>query len=179
MRQIAIIGLGPSQKDAPVYSSYWEKWGLPWDGNFGAYDRGFEMHDRALWETRNVNYLDRLRDSAVPVYMQTSHSDIPASVAYPLKDVVAVTGDYFGSSAAYMIGMAIIEKPARIGVWGIDLVDCYDHQRPNFEYLLGLARGLGIDVYVHPESSLLRLRLEDTFNGKTVAYPVRYGQEAA
>ena len=76
-----------------------------------------------------------------------AYSDIPNATAYPMEDVSAVVGDYFNSSIAYMLGLAIVEKVDRIGIWGVDL-NCDDefaYQRPNAEYLIGFARGRGID----------------------------------
>jgi hypothetical protein len=52
----------------------------------------------------------------------------------------------------------------------------YKYQRPNLEYLIGFARGLGIEVYIPEQSSLCK------FNGEGVPfgplfpnYPQRYG----
>ena len=64
---------------------------------------------------------------------------------------------YLESSIAYMMALAILEKVDRIGIWGVDL-HCeseYVYQRPNLEYLIGLARGKGIKVFIPPQSALL------------------------
>jgi hypothetical protein len=106
-----------------------------------------------------------LRMAKVPVYMLERHDDIPPSVALDMAaitDVVCKTVQgtpYLESSLAYMMAQAIWElKPGdRIGIWGVDL-HCeseYAYQRPNLEYLIGLARGRGIKVYVPPQSALL------------------------
>ncbi|KKK61087.1 hypothetical protein LCGC14_3017830, partial [marine sediment metagenome] len=95
---------------------------------------------------------------------------------YPLDEVKAITGDYFGSSIAYMLALAIWQRRERVDLWGVDLSeDIYDHHRPNLEYLIGFARGRGMTVNVPPGSRLL------SFDSSKfeIHYPVRYGYGAA
>ncbi len=107
-----------------------------------------------------------LRMSKVPVYMLDRQDDIAQSVRYPIEDVTALIGNatgkktpYLESSIAYMLALAILElKPGdRVAIFGVDL-HCdseYAYQRPNLEYLIGLARGRGIKVIIPPQSALL------------------------
>ena len=152
-------------------------WGLPWDAYAHQYDRLFEMHDRSLWERRGPEYLERLQDLYVPIYMQRYQKDVPASKAYPLARTNALVGDYYGSSIAYMLALAILEKAERISIWGVqlDAASIFGHERPNLEYLIGFARGRGIAVDVAQPSALLTHRPENEFLDKAVAYPTRYG----
>ena len=167
-----IVGLGPSHDNVP-----WEEktWGLPWDAWAPRYDLLFEMHDRILFESRGKKYMDRLRESDVPIVMQKKHEDIPKSISYPLDTVNSIVGDYYGSSVAYMVALAIMRKEDRIILYGVDLSDDYDHQRPNLEYLIGFARGKGIEVEVPEESLLLKRRKADEYQDFGVMYPERYG----
>lgn len=171
--RIAIVGLGPSHDDVPWQE--WETWGLPWDAWSPRYDCLFEMHDRSLFETRGEDYMKRLRDADRPVYMQQAHSDIPLSQPYPMADVAALTGDYFGSSVAYMLALAIYEEAEEIGIWGVELNDDYDHQRPGLEYMIGFARGRGVKVSVYGNGRLLVRRKTDDYQDVGVIYPERYG----
>ena len=168
-----IVGLGPSHDLVPWREE--ETWGLPWDAWSPRYDLLFEMHDRSLFESKGKQYMDRLRDSDVPVIMQERHDDIPNSVAYPLDAVSSIVGDYYGSSVAYMVALAITRKENRIVLYGVDLSDDYDHQRPNLEYLIGFARGRGIEVEVPEGSLLLKRRKTDEYQDMGVIYPERYG----
>lgn len=110
------------------------------------------------------------------LYMQEAY--FPFSERYPFEEVSATVGDYFNSSIAYLLALAIHEGADRIGLWGVDMLDAeeYGYQRPNCEYLIGFARGRGIDVVVHETSPLCK------FNGSGIPlgdlnphYPRRYG----
>ena len=57
-----------------------------------------------------------------------------------------------------MIALAIEQKPKRIGIFGIDLAagEEFLYQRPAGQHFLGLAKMLGIEIVLAPESDLLR-----------------------
>lgn len=172
-RRIAIVALGPSHDEVPY--GEWETWGIGWDPWAPRYDRLFEIHDRKLWEKR-VNFVDRLNEIDLPVYMQKRHPEIPKSAEYPLSQVIGEVGDYFGSSISYLLALAIYEGVDEIGIWGVDLRDeAYEHQRHNLEYLIGFARGRGIHVSVAEGSVLLENRMTHHFQGEPVTYRGRYG----
>ena len=167
MRKIAIIGkCSNSRSDAPIDNRSWEIWGLAWDP-LPVCHRYFEMHRN--WRNFLGNPEDAeahrrwLAGQNVPVYMLEQEHDIPASVKYPMDEIADDIGrtcygtPYLESSIAYMMALALYEKVDRIGIWGCDLSTGgeYAYQRPNMEYLIGLARGRGIKVYVPPQNALL------------------------
>ena len=201
-RQIAIVGLSPSTyEDAPWGDDEWEIWGLPWDSMWELIDVHFEMHAIELLKMSTIlppRYFDRLRSSK-NLYMQQEYEEIPNAKEYPLEEVKDKCGDYFNSSISYMLAYAIRlssllssvphSRVYKIGIWGVDMDDIeapdsndpsykteYKYQRPNLEYLIGFARGLGIEVYIPEQSSLCK------FNGEGIPfgplfpnYPTRYG----
>ena len=177
--QVAIVGLAHSTHDqAPFEDPAWETWGFAQDEDGYPYlDRVFELHPLDFVRgIRRPGFEDRLKEFDVPLYMQEAYPEIPNATAYPIEDVIAVTGDYFNSSIAYMLGLAMLEKVARIGVWGVDMAgdDEFGYQRPNTEYMIGFAKGLGIDVVVPEESSLLTFGVDG--GGKhTRNWTGRYG----
>lgn len=179
---VAIIGLSPSTHPNGKPFPGWLTWGLAWDAYAPRYDALFEMHDRALWEKRGPDYLKRLQElDALPVWMQAHQDEVPTSQGYPFTAVLALLGrDYIGSSIAYMVAKAVLDGAARIGLWGVDLSDegAYGHQRPNLEYILGIAHGRGIRIEIAEPTALLHHRPTDMFLDEAVIYPRRYGQLA-
>lgn len=178
--KVAIIGLAPSSfEDAPWNDPAWEKWGLPWGMRWDQLDRTFEMHELSLLRLpgsrRPKHYEERL-SMCKRLYMQEAY--FPFAERYPFEEVAKTTGDYFNSSIAYLIAIAIHEGADTIGVWGVDMDadEEYGYQRPNCEYLIGFARGRGIEVRIHESSPLCK------FNGEGIplgdlkpTYPRRYG----
>lgn len=160
----------------------WEIWCLAWDPT-PIVHRLYEIHNN--WRefhgkgSEDAGAHHRwLMGQKVPVYMLQKEDDIPTSEVYPMEEIADLIGrtrdgtPYIESSIAYMMAHAIYEyqqtrylelkgKPVcdgmKIGIWGVDLaVDTeYTYQRPNMEYLIGLARGMGINVYIPKVSSLL------------------------
>ncbi len=176
MKPLAIIGLGPSHDDAPWENEGWERWGCPWDAYAPRCHFLFEMHAVDLWpEIFEPGYRDRLLDQDAPIYLQAPLDDIPGSIEYPLEEVVKCIGrDYFGSTVAYMIALAILQRRRHIGLWGVDLSDSnYDHQKPNLAWLVGLAMGRGI-IFDGPSLNSI-LFYEPVGQRLKANYPLRYG----
>lgn len=159
MRSVAIYGLAPCLGAAP---DDWESWALLWDlDRYLQADRLFDPH-QGHKKSDPKEYGICLRNAKVvdaPVYVTEMPSEFPTAVKYPLYEVIDEIGDYFGSSCAYMLGLAILEGVDQIGLWGFDM-GCngeYQHQRPNCEYLIGFARGRGISVHIAPGSALMTI----------------------
>ncbi len=198
-RKIACFGLStPSRGFAPWGDESWEMWGLPWDSERLYFDRLFDMHDQTL--NRNpsagmpTDYAQRLAEAMVPIYMQRKFDEIPTSEPFPFEQVNAVVfrewgksdyfpefprheqQDWYGSHIAYMLALAIYEQATHIGLFGVDITQQrFDHDRPNLNYLIGLARGMGIKVYVPPTSHMFDMKRLDKLGLLTVEYPERYG----
>lgn len=121
----------------------------------------FEMHDFRLLKSehskRKQGYLQRLETCDVPLYTQAN---------YPFDEVAKTTGYYWNSSIAYAMALAIHEGAEEIGVYGVDMKgdDEYGYQKPNMEYLVGLARGMGIKVHIPEQSPLCK------FNGDGIKF---------
>lgn len=173
--KVAIIGLSPAtHNQAPWDDPTWQKWGLPWDEGYWRFmDRCFEMHDFRLLVSehskRPKEYFSRLAEID-HLYTQDN---------YPFDDVAkSIGGYYFNSSIAYAMALAIHEGAEEIGIYGVDMKgdDEYGYQKPNMEYLVGVARGKGIKVLIPKESPLCKF--QDTgirFFDHTPTYVDRYG----
>lgn len=162
LKKIAIVGMSPTCDKAPWGDSSWEKWGLVWHDEYWARcDRLFEMHDLEYLKNcyPSEGYLEKLNEICVPLYMQKHYREVPLSIPYPFH---LVPTKYFSSSVGYMTALAISEKPDVIGIWGVDMKDTKEHQyqRPNLEYLIGRAEGLGIEIYLPEESPVMKFESE-------------------
>ncbi len=168
--KVAIVGMSPTAATAPWNDPEWEKWGLPWSGEWARMDRLFEVHCR--WESlqKREGYRDRLETCGVPLYMQGN--PVSGALPYPADGVIALMGEYLESSVAYMVALAIYEGAEEISIHGVDMKSYEEHgyQKPNMEYLIGFARGRGIKVHVRDDSPLLK---HSGFAG----YKTRYGFE--
>lgn len=170
-RKIAIVGFAESWKEAPFDDPTVEIWGLNelWK-YLPRWTRWFELHDadtlgvtkRDLTEGEQRRHLDWLTKQPAdkPIYMQPQFCDgrFPGAVPYPLDAMSERFGRYFTSSIGYMLALAISEGATWIGLYGVDLASDteYPQQRPNAEYFVGLARGMGITVEIAKASALLK-----------------------
>lgn len=174
----------------------WDIWALPWDREYAARaERLFEMHPRELLELpeslRPSDYFSQLAEFPQPIYTQEKWADVPTSTPYPFGAVreSVFNGfprgkwsdqkDWYNSSPAYMIALAIHDGAEAIGLYGIDVLDEseYAYEIPCLEYLIGLAVGRGIEVVI-PEgpTSLGKFRGEGIKLGTmTPTYKGRYG----
>lgn len=158
MRTVAIVGNADSKKYAPFEDLSKEIWGInEWCPNLKRATRWFQLHTPDVWRhnKKDKHHLKKLQRSKIPVYMQEHYEDIPNSVAFP-KEIIEKHGHIFGSTMDYLMALAVEEGFERIELYGIDLAIYteYASQKPSFMYFVGLARGLGIDVFIHPESGL-------------------------
>ena len=167
--KVALIGSASSSSNlAPFHDNSFEIWGLGWRP-MPRCDRWFEMHQWKVCEAVGAPYLKMLAECKQPIYMIERRSEVPTSVRFPIEDMTRkygprlnAAGDrvaYWASSIAYMIALAIDEGFKRIEIWGVDMLTEgeYQHQRPNVEWLLGIAEGRGIEIFVPPQSALLKM----------------------
>ena len=187
-KKVAIVGFAESWKSAPFADDAVEIWAL---NEFWKYaprwSRWFELHDaetlgvttRDLSEgeqKRHLDWLSQAHDGGRPIYMQPQFCDgrFPNATPYPLDRMVARFGRYFTSTIGYMLALAIDEGYSWIGLYGVDLASHqeYPYQRPNAEYLIGMARGLGIEVEVAAHSAILRSNFLYGYEQEPTAHPL-------
>ena len=95
-----------------------------------------------------------------PVFMAEPVTDVPTSVAYPIREMIAKYGPYiWTSSLAYMFAWAM-EQPGveEIGMWGVDMAatEEWKSQRPALQFLITIAISRGLKVTLPPESDLMQ-----------------------
>jgi hypothetical protein len=136
------------------------------------WDRLFEIHPKwfiAQYDPEQPAWLVQKHDK--PIYMQLVHDDIPDSVEYPFRDIVANVlcnayhGNepikYFTSTFSYMIALAILEGFQRIECYGFEMQynDAWGYQRKNAEFWMGIAIGRGLDFYLPQNCPILKAKL--------------------
>ena len=167
---VAIVGFSKSTRHlVPYEDTDTEIWGIN-DAYKVAdfmtrWDRWFELHpldylanqDNTPRDAEHISWLKEKHD--FPLYMQKKHRNMPASVKFPLDEVCKNIGKkYITSSFGFMFGLAMLEGFERIELYGFDMKTFteYADQRPNTEYLIGLAEGRGTDVFIPIGSSLCK-----------------------
>ena len=93
-----------------------------------------------------------------PIYCQKAYSEFPSAVKYPIWNMRRKYGDFYTSTLAYMMAMALDEGFNHIELYGYDMeADTeYKYQRDSAEYFIGLAEGMGVEVFLPSNSSLIK-----------------------
>jgi hypothetical protein len=158
-RKIALLGSAPSSLPlAPFHDPSWEIWGCS-PGvcpHAKRLDAWFEIHPLSQPEI-TTDYIQWMANLTVPVWMIEPDSRVPRSIKYPREHMVAEFGKFFfTSSLSWMLALAIMQKPAEIGLWGVDMSasDEYVLQRPGCHFFITEAIKRGIKVYIPPQSDL-------------------------
>jgi hypothetical protein len=162
--KVALIGTAPSSRMlAPYNDPSWQIWGCS-PGNMNALPRvnlWFELHSNLLWpqhESYGRPYIEWLKVQSFPVYMQ-DQTLVPRATIFPRDELVERFGDeFFTSSFAWMMALAIRMGATEIALYGIDMAsrDEYIRQRPGFYYFKREAIKLGIKVSAPNESDIMQ-----------------------
>lgn len=171
-KKVAICGFAESYKQAPFDDLSVDIWGLNELHKYlPRWNRWYEVHDadtlgvtvRDLSEgeqKRHLEWLSRNHGPDRAIYMQPQFCDgrFPNAVPDPLERRSEAFGRYYTSTIGYMVADAILDGYSWIGLFGVDLASDveYPHQRPNSEYLVGIARGAGREVYISPTSAICK-----------------------
>jgi len=130
-------------------------------------DAVFQLHQPVIWRSstnrNDPKHYEWLKTTSVPVYMLDHFEDVPASVKYPLDEIIAdVFGNnqqipYFTSSIAYAIALAVYRGYKRIEIYGVEMETQteYEHQRIGVAYWIGIAVGRGIEINFHSRTMFI------------------------
>ena len=160
-RKIALLGTAPSSLNLAPLGGDWEVWSCsPGTYHMPNIDKFFEIHrfePGQPWFSEG--YCDFLRKFDGEVIMSKHVAEVKGCTLLPAEELVKKYGPYFFTSTiAWMMAMAIDAGATKIGLWGIDMAATteYKDQRMGCQYFATLARAMGIEVGVPPESDLLR-----------------------
>jgi len=173
---VAIIGLGHSMAEYTKIAKGLggrhkycdETWAINALGSIIQCDKIFHMDDvriqeiraKALPESNTAVMLEWMKTTEIPVMTSRPHKDYPATVAFPLAEVLTeFDSGYFNSTVAYAVAYAIWIGVKKISLFGVDFTYPDAHQaekgRACVEYWLGMAAARGIRVVVPKASTLL------------------------
>ncbi len=172
VKQVAIVGTAMSFKEAPYSDPSWEIWGLNDHWNLvPRATRWFESQDEehcskaACGHNKAMMRMDWFKKCPIPLYMNLHYDSAPMSIRYPLKQIKEWMSDmdrqgdnYFTNTVTYMIALALYEGFDRVHLYGVDMAvgSEFEGQRPSCEFWLGIAKGLGIELYIPDQSDLLK-----------------------
>lgn len=164
--KIAILGTAPTSRDlAPFGDPEWAIWACS-PGNEGQLPRvdvWFEMHalqdmtgkENHGWVFKHYAYLAAQNFTVI---MQHPNAYVPKAETYPLEEMIKRYGrNWFSSSIAYMMALAIAKKPEEIAIFGVDMAagqEKYTQQRAGCIRFIEFAEAAGIKVTIPRESSL-------------------------
>lgn len=163
--QIALLGSAPSSyRLLPFNDLSWEVWACsPMNHNAPRVDAWFELHnlDRK-YVPGNEPYVGALAKHP-RVYLAYPDPRLPNGIVLPKDDIYRFYGNpmfldsFMQSQVSYMLAMAIMQKPDKIGLWGIDMAagDEYSTQRPGCHFFFIEAQKRGIEIVAPPQSDIL------------------------
>lgn len=162
--KVALVGTAPSSRLLAPYSDpSWQIWACS-PGNQGVLpkvDVWFELHGNLHWPQNKhygEPYIEWLKKQQFPIYMQDQQY-LPNATVFPWQDMVNEFGrDFFTSSFAWMMALAISKGAKEIALYGIDMAsrDEYILQRPGFYFFRYIARQRGIKVSAPHESDIMQ-----------------------
>jgi hypothetical protein len=178
MNDIIILGMGPSRVDCPFDS---ETWGVNTGYRQvktlgGKLDKLFICHrgQEYDWEGDPIFDWDEkneLIDSGVEIVTLFDIAELKRYTKMPFVNMVEhFRTEYFSDSIAYMAAYAIyrntikvdgalkLQSPMRLRFYGVDMhtKDEYATERGGIEYFIAIAKTIGADVWIHPDSVLCR-----------------------
>lgn len=175
-KHIAIVGLGPSSREflhvckglggRRAYCD--EVWGINAIGDVLNCDRIIHMDDVRIQEIRAAErpesniarMLDWMKTTKTQIISSRCHPDYPAITEYPIEDVLKEFQlDYFNSTAAWAVALAVFGGAEKISLWGIDFTypDAHDAEKGRgcVEFWLGVAKARGIKVAMPKTTTLM------------------------
>lgn len=196
--KIAIVGLGPTwieyvnATEARGGTKYDQVWAINNGGDVIKCDMVFHMDDLRVQEKRALagnekigNMLKWMEHSKVPIMTSTPYPHYPASIEYPLEDVVAKTGiAYFNSTPAYALAYAIVAGATEVALYGMDYNWAGSSEvepgRACLEFWCGIAMSRRVQIKVPKGTTLLDQDKPHSFYGydgrKVLMHPDENGK---
>lgn len=160
--RIVIVGNGPTGKAINLSECPFPVWTVNSGRNIHPESAvEFQMDDihgpaaRTVFGDGYAEYLEKIRESRVPIITSCAYEEYPSLVDYPLEQVLnhfyRINGSqtpYFGETVNYMIAWAVVIGVKAIDFWGVDYIDTRPAERASAEHWVGIAKEAGIAIRV-------------------------------
>lgn len=180
-KTVALVGFSPTSCSlAPYEETEVDIWGLneehfyPWMTRFTGWfqihqPRSFRREIAKRGERGHYEWLKKHR--GIPIWMIDLYPEIPDCEVYPLPEISAMflpklrVGEtkrkFFTSTYAYMVALALYKGYDRIETYGFEMTgdDEFERQKPGATFWVGLALGLGKELYFPPKNVMLDAKL--------------------
>jgi hypothetical protein len=155
-KKIAIVGWSATRNLAPYDNEEWDIWVM--NQNTMKYPRHtlhFDLHNTLVMTDYYYDYIINNKEKSILTGADTRFSE---ATVYPKDAIIEKYGDFFTNSMSWMIAYAIEQNPTDIGIWGVDCMakEEYVDQRPSIMFLLGIAKGKGINLHFPSGCKLFR-----------------------
>lgn len=178
--EIIILAQGPSWYEAPQKApKNTEIWGsnvIYREGN--KIDRLFIGHDiRILILHDDPDLILNVDKLNIPVYTTGRFRCLKNNVPIPINEIMEKFHTaFFLNVIAYMIATAILQKPKKISIYGVDMRpdagnETYSNEKGSVEFWLGVAMGQGIEIKNTEQSYVLKTKQEGNFENKRDKVP--------
>lgn len=172
LEEIRIVALGPTWSRVPPPEPNTETWGCNSIYRDVKLDRLFVMHDiRKDIFLRDVNFFEEMNKQDIPVYMTSPEPGLKQGIVYPVKEVYnEFKVIFFMDTIAWMMAYAIMLKPKKISLYGVDMrpdsgIEHHKNEKGCVEFWCGVATGRGIKLYIPPESFIMKSIIGGIFYG--------------
>lgn len=169
--KVVIVGKGRGWELSPECGGDYEIWGLTQLNLKRDVDLVIDMNDYSENRWGPKETLEAIQSRNHASRYGVPYVDL---LTYPYKKIVKKFGsDYFSSTIAFAIALAIFRGAEEIEMYGVTLEvpSEYAYQKPGVEYWCGYARGRGIKVTSFGEHTTLF----KTQDGKVYGYGMKQG----
>jgi hypothetical protein len=178
MKSVAIVGGGPTRKQAPWSDLAWDIWTFNEAMSKTAQrsEAVFQIHDPGVYRTmlsapEHWPWLQKYH--GIKIYMQKVDPLVPDSIEYPLDELKQLLShcvqkgknsreltpvEIETSTVCYAIALAILQNYSRIKIYGVEMIHTeeYRYQREGYAFWVGYAAGRGIDVEIYGSDSIFQ-----------------------
>jgi len=171
--KLALIGKGQGKELAPLKGYGVTTWGVNDIVGHRDVDVCFFMDKHLMEDTQMQEIIVKSTQvTKTPVYCIKHFADIPTSIEYPLQDITDIFGtDNFSDSFCYMIALAIHQGFKEFDIYGFNYAygSKYVEEKPDCQYWLGVAAGLGVTLNLYGKYNELLKTKENTIYAYNMA----------